>query len=125
MRDELLEIQEEQLREQINQLPTESKQKYYRTIRGALKDPDTYAVLNYCFICGLHHFYLNKPLFGVINLSAMLLGVLLWQYYGFVLILLIAAIELPQLFKAQYIVAKYNQELMQETLEQVQHEAQL
>lgn len=121
MINELLEIQEEQ----INQLPTESKQKYYRTIRGALKDPDTYAVLNYCFICGLHHFYLNKPLFGIINLSAMLLGILLWQYYGFVLILLIAAIELPQLFKAQYIVAKYNQDLMQETLEQVQHEAKL
>ena len=125
MTDEQLDAQEEQLRNEISRLPTQFKQKFYQLEKNALRDPDTYAVLNYFFVCGLHHFYLSKPLFGVMNLIAMLIGVLFWEFYGYVLIILVVIIELPQLFRSQRIVRQYNQNISQDILEQMKYEAQL
>ena len=120
MSDQQLEHQEDQLRDEIGSLAPHLRKQYYQLERKAIRDPDTYAVLNYFFICGLHHFYLNKPLLGIFNLLAMLIGILLWQFYGYILVLLVIIIELPQLFRSQTIVRQYNLKVMRKTLQQVQ-----
>ena len=52
--------EEEALRSEINHLPDELRAQFYNEVKNKIKDPDTYAALNWFFICGLHHFYLGK-----------------------------------------------------------------
>ena len=98
---------EEHLREQIRQLSDEQRKHYYRLERQQLKDPDTYAVLNYFFIAGLHHFYLGRTNRGLINIALMVVGLLLLPLFaplGVILLITVFIVELPQLFKSQRIV---------------------
>ena len=122
MSAEQLQRQEDRLRDEIGDLPAPLRKHYYQLEQKSLKDPDTYAVLNYFFVCGLHHFYLNKPLFGFLNLIVMLIGVIFWEMFGWVLVLIVIAVELPQLFRSQNIVKKYNLDVMQRTLNEVRRE---
>ncbi|WP_432455820.1 hypothetical protein ACRRS0_10315 [Agarivorans sp. QJM3NY_29] len=69
-----LEVQQEQLRAEIRQLPAPLRQQFYQLWEKQVKDPDSYAVLNYLFIAGLHHFYLGKWQRGLINLTISLMG---------------------------------------------------
>ncbi|HEY0731357.1 MAG TPA: hypothetical protein VGD33_02965, partial [Chitinophagaceae bacterium] len=81
-----------------------------------LKDPDTYATLNYLFIAGLHHFYLGKWVRGLVNLSIFLFGVLLLftglALAGVFLLIVITVVELKALFKSQTIIQEYNNDIM-------------
>lgn len=119
---ERLNDEEEQLRQQIRQLSDEQRKCYFRHEQQRLKDPDTYAVLNYFFLAGLHHFYLGKFARGMVNLVLMLIGILLLKplpWLGGGLIVAVLLIELPQLFNAQNIVHRHNNQQIRDLLQQV------
>lgn len=107
---------EERIRKWLRELPDDKRWQFFQQTEQALKDPDTYAVLNYLFIAGLHHFYLGKWLRGFINLSIFITGaVLLFTEFsaaGLLLLTGITAIELKDLFYSQLVVQDYNNALM-------------
>ena len=114
---------EEILRSQIKELGEKKRKKFYSLYSDQLKDPDTYAVLNFFFITGMHHFYLTNHLQGSLNLSGLVIGLILifggsenGLIAGFSLIFLVIMIELPALFRSQVIVKDYNNRLAIETL---------
>lgn len=111
---------EESIRTRVTQLSAHHQREYYHSFSKSLKDPDTYAVLNYLFLGGLHHFYLRRWVRGGVNLALFVAGVaMLLQGHGYLglgLILLVTLVELPALFFAQNIVAKYNNDLSESLL---------
>lgn len=120
---EQLRDEEEALRRQIRQLSDTQRKAYYRREGQRLKDPDTYAVLNYFFIAGLHHFYLGNRPRGLANLIVMIVGIILLPIFapaGVIFLIAIVIWELPQLFKSQQIVHAYNNQVMRETLAEIQ-----
>lgn len=116
----VLRDREEVLRQEIRQLTDEQRKKFYRDLNQKLKDPDTYATLNYLFITGLHHFYLHNTARGWCNLLVFVIGLvlllngLIWQ--GFALLVTISVVELKALFQSEAIVMDYNNRLMEELL---------
>lgn len=116
---EQLHEEEEQLRKQVRELGTEQRKQFYQLQEQQIKDPDTYAVLNYFFVAGLHHFYLRKYLWGSIDLTLMIVGILTFPIGGFVLLILLVLLELPQLFMSQRIVQRYNNQVMRDCLAHV------
>lgn len=108
---------EERIRQRVRALPDDKRLQFFKRAEQALKDPDTYAVLNYLFIAGLHHFYLGKPLRGTINLCIFIAGtVMLFTGLagsGLLLILAITVVELRDLFNSQSVVQDYNNEVME------------
>lgn len=124
MIEKSLRQEEEQLREQITRLNSEQKKRYYALEVALVKDPDTYAALNWAFLAGLHHFYLGKWQRGLLNLVLMLIGALFYlsqlpPLLGSGVILLVFIIELPQLFNSQQIIHQYNNDVMKRLLKQV------
>ena len=124
MTEEYLRQVEEKLRDQIGKLSNEQKKRYYALELAQVKDPDTYAVLNWAFLAGLHHFYLGKWQRGLLNLLLMLIGGLLYfsqllPLLGGGLILLVFIVELPQLFNSQKIIHQYNNQLMKRLLNDI------
>jgi TM2 domain-containing membrane protein YozV len=119
---EAVEAEDERLSELAAQLPNAQRKEFYRSLSRRLKDPDTYAALNWFFLAGLHHFYLGKWWWGAIDLAVFAIGValLFFQQYlmGILLILTISAIELWALFRAQVIVQDWNNRLTRELLKQ-------
>lgn len=107
---------EEQLRNRVQQLSAEQKKYFYAIFEKNIKDPDTYAVLNYLLLAGLHHFYLGRWLRGFFNLSIFLLGALLLlmgnSLIGAILVVAIVVVELPALFQSQTIIADHNNQTM-------------
>ncbi len=124
MADKLLKLDENKLREQISRLTIEQKRQYYSLEVENLKDPDTYSILHWFFITGLHHFYLGNWQRGIINVVLLSLGCLLiindpFAFVGAGLIALTFVIELPQLFNRKNIIHAYNNRLMRELLIEV------
>jgi hypothetical protein len=108
---ETLEVKEDRLRQQVNKLSDDKKKAYYKALSHRLKDPDTYASINYFFIGGFHHFYLGKYKIFAIEFTLLvmsILGFIFVHQYAIYLILLIAVYELPQLFFSQKIARQYN-----------------
>jgi TM2 domain-containing membrane protein YozV len=107
-----VDAEEERLRELARQLPEAQRKAFYHEVKRELRDPDTYAVLNWFFVAGLHHFYLGRWIRGVIDLGVFLLGVALiivqLTWPGIALILLVTAWELWALFRSQIIVQDWN-----------------
>lgn len=104
----------QELRHKVEGLSTVQRIEYYAHYTSALKDPDTYAVLNWLFLAGLHHFYLAHYLQGLLNLGMMTLGIALCfvsPILGGALILFITLVELPALFRSQLIVESHNIQL--------------
>ena len=126
LKSEEVEQKEDELRSEISALNEEHRKFFYKSFSSKLKDPDTYAVLNFFFITGLHHFYLGNHIQGSINLSGLLAGVILmlggidgpWLL-GLSIIMLIILIELPALFRSQIIVKNYNNLLSEQTLKTI------
>ena len=113
---EAVQEDEERIRKLVHELPDDKRLIFFKQIEKDLKDPDTYATLNFLFIAGLHHFYLGKWVRGLINIIIFLIGVF-FVFAGFVgmgifILIAISAIELKALFKAQLIVQDYNNEVM-------------
>ena len=116
-----VDAREEEIRLVVRELPDGTRKKYYEQAEKRLKDPDTYAVLNYLFIAGLHHFYLGRWFRGLVNLTVFGGGVYLlfleqWQN-GLIVIGIITALELYALFRSQIIVKHYNNGIAQEILD--------
>lgn len=114
--------EEERLRDRLGALDDHQRATFYRAYNGRLKDPDTYAVLNWCLLVGLHHFYLARWLRGTINLALFLIGIaLLFEnpLIGIALIMLIPLIELPALFRSQVIVADHNNQVAKTVMSQL------
>lgn len=116
---ESLKAEEEELRKEIAALNQDEKKHYYQLEKQRVKDPDNYAVLNYFFAAGLHHFYLGKYARGAINAIIMLIGIIFIESFGLWLIIAVCLIELPQLFMSQRIVYQYNNNVMRDTLSEV------
>ena len=118
-----VERDEEELREAVNRLPDSQRKWVYAEAEKAIKDPDTYAVLNYLFLAGLHHFYLGRWVRGLVNLTVFLAGLICLIFggllIGILLIVGITVIELYALFRSQSIVQQHNNEIMRELLHTV------
>lgn len=115
-----IEREEDRLRRIAASLPEDQRRVFQRRWVDEVRDPDTYAVLNYLFITGLHHFYLGNWLRGLLNIAGFIAGVALiflghWAV-GLGLIGVITAAELWALFTAQRIVARHNNQRMRELL---------
>lgn len=120
-----LEREEDDLRTEINKLDEADRKQFFREYNDCVKDPDTYAALNYLLLTGLHHFYLGRYLRGFINLIVMIVGFLLLFnpvtiYVGLAAILGVLIIEIPQLFFSQRIVQLYNNRLTKKMLARYQ-----
>ncbi len=114
---EIVQEKEENIRKLIRELPETTRAAFYRETEKKLKDPDTYATLNYLLIAGLHHFYLGKWARGLINISVFALGIILafmdYPRFGVSLIIAISVFELYALFRSQVIVQDYNNRIME------------
>lgn len=114
---EAVQEEEEHLRKLVRELPDDKRLQFFQQVETDLKDPDTYATLNFLFIAGLHHFYLGKWFRGLVNLSIFLLGVILLftpaVILGVFLLLAVTIIELKALFNSQIVVQEYNNDVME------------
>lgn len=119
----VVEEQQDQIRRQIREMSDEQRRTFYTLSEKKIKDPDTYATLNYIFIAGLHHFYLGKWLLGLINITVFWGGVacIFMKYIdlGIALIVGIALFELFELFRSQALVQHHNNLISQEILSQI------
>lgn len=118
-----LRIEENQLRERVATLSLEQKRDYYALELEQIKDSDTYTVLNWFCVAGLHHFYLDKLQRGLINLFLLVTGLFLCIsntsiIFGVATLLLIFIIEFPGFFDSENIVKNYNNQLMKKLLKQ-------
>lgn len=121
---EQLENKEEHLRKQVNALPENQKREFYHRQSKQLKDPDTYAALNWFFLGGFHHCYLGK--YGLFALEITLLtisivGFILGHSGALFIVVLLIIYELPQLFFSQKIARQYNHQLSCDIFEDVTH----
>lgn len=119
VREADVKAREDALRIRLRQLEDPDRAAFYRAYTPRLKDPDTYAVLNWLCLAGLHHFYLGRLAAGAFNLALMLTGVVLLfmaPIIGGALIALVFVAELPALFRSQLVVADYNAALGEATL---------
>mgnify|MGYP000937358225 CR=1 FL=1 len=114
---------EERIRRLVRELPDDQRLRYFEQVEKRLKDPDTYAALNFLFIAGLHHFYLGKWVRGSINLSVFLFGIALLftalVWLGALLLFFITVVELKALFQSQSIVQAYNNDMMETVYREV------
>lgn len=121
---EEIEKEENNLRNKIQELSDDNKKIFYLKIEKEIKDPDTYAVLNWLFIAGIHHFYLKKWLNGTINIVVFSIGMLLlfadndiFFGIGIGMLLSLFIVELIQLFKSQLIIQYYNNQVTKRLLD--------
>ncbi len=115
--------EEESIRKLVRELPDEKRSRFFSIYEKKLKDPDTYATLNYIFIAGLHHFYLGKLGRGISNILIFWIGVaLLFSDYlsiGIWVLIAITVFELYELFRSQTIVQDYNNKVMRSVYEDI------
>ena len=129
LNQEIVNEQQEQIRRQARELSEEKRKLYYRLLEKRLKDPDTYATLNYIFIAGLHHFYIGKWQLGLLNISAFGGGIALiisgFVEVGIAVIVGIALYELYELFRSQVIVQAHNNQICQTALTEIQNQTEI
>ncbi len=121
LKREDVEREEEALRAAVAKLPDAKRAEVYKEARKHLRDPDTYAALNYLLISGLHHFYLRNWEWGAGELLLLALSIALfftevWPI-GVLVLLAVAALELYALFRSQVIVQDYNNTVLRRALE--------
>lgn len=121
---EEVEAKEETIRKLVRELPDNNRLMFFKKSEKKLKDPDTYAALNYIFIAGLHHFYLGKWARGLLNIVVFWSGVILlftdYTSIGVIIVIAISLLEFYELFKSQTIVQEHNNGVM----EQIYHDIQ-
>lgn len=120
LKQEEVDAEEELLRKAIRELSDDQRAEFYRQAGKAVKDPDTYAALNWFFITGLHHFYLGRWQWGLVDIGALLVAIwcflagLIWAGVG--LLVIVYSWELWQLFRSQIIVQDWNNRLYRDLL---------
>ena len=125
---EKIEEREENIRERTKNIISDQRVLYYNEINKRIKDPDTYATLNYFFLVGVHHFYLGKWIRGSLNIYFCGIGIYFifspgtgnnteWlAVVGVLIVLLITLMETYSLFRSQSIVKHYNNNTMEKIL---------
>lgn len=118
------EAEEERLRVAVRTLSDDQRRRFYDIATPRLRDPDTYAVLNWSLLAGMHHFYLGRWLRGSATLLCFIGGVaalfsdaLRWP--ALLVLLLILVIELSELFRSQTIVRNHNNRVMARSLQEL------
>jgi len=115
LNQEEVDAQEEAIRLRVRELSDAKRKEYFHRFRKEVKDPDTYAGLNWLFIAGLHHFYLGRIGMGLLDLGVFASGVALLFtplfILGIILIVGITIVELWALFRAQVIAQDFNNQL--------------
>lgn len=113
--------QEEDIRDRMRDLDDEARQRVYALAAKQTKAAETYAMCNYIFIAGLHHFYLGRTARGLVNLAVFILGLLTLALYatGVIFIIGITIVELPALFRSQTIVKDHNNKVLLGLLDMV------
>ena len=124
LKKDLVEYESQRLKERVRELNDDQRRHYFNLLEPALKDHDTYAVLNYLLLPGLHHFYLGKFFRGSLNLIILLTGASLifftkYVFVGTLIIFFILIVELLALFRSQVIVMNHNNHLSKEILESI------
>ena len=124
LKKDLVEYESQRLKERVRELNDDQRRHYFNLLEPALKDHDTYAVLNYLLLPGLHHFYLGKFFRGSLNLIILLTGTSLifftkYVFVGTLIIFFILIVELLALFRSQVIVTDHNNHLSKEILESI------
>ena len=111
---------EEDIRLRLRDLTDEQRKTYYDRFRQEVRDPDTYAVLNYFFLAGLHHMYLGNYMRGAANLVTLVIGTGLLisglTLLGILLVGFILTVELLALFRSQVVVSHHNNQIAQDIL---------
>lgn len=116
-----LNLEENELREQIRALPEETRRRYLALESRALKNSRRYQWLNLLFFTGVNHFYLQRWLRGLLNLSvcAAGIGLLLTEglaLYGALMLFTLLIAEIPQMLNARHLVHSCNNRIMQRCL---------
>lgn len=127
-----VDAEEESIRLAIRQLPDEIRAQVFTEVGTRLRDPDTYAVLNWALVTGLHHFYLGKYVRGISELTAFLLGIYMifrggtevdghvLMFVGIAIVAVLIVVELMELFRAQIVVQDFNNRVSREILDKYQ-----
>ncbi|WP_413766502.1 hypothetical protein, partial [Vibrio vulnificus] len=87
---------------------------FYNRQSKQLKDPDTYATLNWLFLGGFHHCYLGKYGLFALEITILLVsvvGLVLGHSSALLILMLLVIYELPQLFFSQKIARQHNYDL--------------
>lgn len=112
--------EEEAIRLQVRGLPDAARAQFHTEVGERLRDPDTYAVLSYSLICGVHHLYLRRYGLWLFEFLLGVIGVVMlvtpWQPLGIALLVALFIAELYCLFRSQLIVQDYNNRVMREVL---------
>ncbi|MCG9647701.1 hypothetical protein [Vibrio brasiliensis] len=122
---EQLEKNEDLLRSQVNSLPDDQKKEFYKRQSKRLKDPDTYATLNWFFLGGFHHCYLGKYSLFALELTLLtvsIVGLILGHSSALLILALLVIYELPQLFFSQKIARQHNYKLSCEIFNEVRRD---
>ena len=122
---EQLEKNEDLLRSQVNSLPDDQKKEFYKRQSRRLKDPDTYATLNWFFLGGFHHCYLGKYSLFALELTLLtvsIVGLILGHSSALLILALLVIYELPQLFFSQKIARQHNYKLSCEIFNEVRRD---
>ena len=115
-----VDAEEDHLRSLATGLPESERAAFHREAGRRLRDPDTYAVLNWFFMVGLHHFYLGRHGRGLLDIGLVAAGIGL-MIGGHVLaglgpILVVFILELQALFRSQVIVQDWNNRIQRQLL---------
>jgi len=120
---EEVEANEDALRTRVTALSDAARKQFYDEQTKTIKDPDTYATLNWLFLGGVHHLYLEKYLIFAIELSLLvicIMGLIAGMPLFWIGIIAITLYELPQLFFSQKIVRQYNYQRSRRILERLE-----
>ena len=115
---------EENLRQEVRALPDYKKKVFYRLLEKKIKDPDTYAVANWFFLIGIHHFYLGRWLHGLLVIAVFFASIPLLFVHGIGAIPLLAVIgsEIYALVRSETIVQDYNNMMARDILSKLQND---
>ena len=111
---------ENRYRDAVLKLSDDKRKEFYSLSTKRIKDPDTYATLNWFFIAGLHHFYLGQWVRGLANIALIIVGFSLLftdaTTLGVLMLLAIVAAEFWELFRSQIIIKDFNNKVTKQIL---------
>jgi hypothetical protein len=108
---EEISIGEDRLRSEVIKLNDSDRLKFYRELSKQLKDPDTYAALNYVFFLGIHHAYLGRWLAFFIHTACIVVVIIAFMKGNPIaasILFFLVVYDLYELFLSQRIVAEAN-----------------
>ena len=115
--------EEERLRVAVRDLDDQQRSAYFQAAKQQVKDPDTYAALNYSLFFGLHHLYLgNHQRFLLVMVLLVIAGFAFFNgevILSVVVVMLSGVVELYELFRAQVIVQDHNNRVAQQLLDEL------